>query len=1355
MSPSTCSDAFLRPTARHRAPLHILMRAIAIIVAIIACYPLTACPRTALAEPETITVGPLVSNPYSYGGTGHFIRTDQADSPVAYCAQGWLIIPQEGQVLERHGAIDIPELDYVMYHGYDGVTVTSVLGLDEERSEAATTAAVWLAIGEQCPEVLNFVPNNGEPFHGNKMYLERWQRLEDEQVKNAAKELYDRAVAYREAGAGGDEAGCAIIWLNHTIYEVDNNYSYQALVTAEKRVTVSFEKTSSNPFLTDGNASYSLEGATYDIFLTESEERVGSISTDENGRGELQLEPSTSYYAVETAAPAGYSSSEERVPFETALETTTVELLDDPLTFSFELIKKDVATGAAAQPGASLEGATYTLTSTSTAGFTSSGTTDSEGRIVFDGIPLGSINVVETAASPGYAIDTTEHTYAVTAEEVSSGTPFTLSPADGFYETPIAFDINLVKTLDAGQEAEGEELPPAEDITFQIISNTTNEVVGTMTTDADGHASTAGTWMGAGERPDGARGSVPYDAAGYTVREDPATVPAGAMPLDDWTIGADEMVDGTTLHYAVTNTVVTSQLTIVKTDKESGTPVKLAGFTFTILDADGQPVGSDAWYPTAPESNSFTTDETGQVTLPSYLRAGTYRIRETGAPEPYVIAQQDTELVIDEGMPKAVVTVSDRPATGAATLTKTCSADNQPLEGAEYRVVAQEDIVDPTGATRAAAGQTMGQVTTGADGTARIENLPLGSGTASYAFVETKAPLGHALSTEPLAFNVSYADQETPVVETQVAATNEPTGITITKVAAGDGGQALEGAQFRVVPDVEAVSGNENETGESPVEDADTSDDATEPDSEGNQNDEQAEPQTSALHSQDQQDGSTTDGESDQTPADDNSTDTADGENPAEDDDATTDEATEPGTDSTTNSGDDEVAEENPSDVYTTDEQGTATVLHLEPGSYRIEEVASPEGYIKSLASGPSFEVSPDGLIDGQPHAAFTIENDTTKVDISKRSSADESFIVGAQLALLDSDGWPIENWTSEDAPHRIEGLAPGEYILAEETAPREYDEATEVAFTVEETSEVQSVTMYDDPISISASIDKRQEQVEEDTRAGREISYCIDFRNTSSTWVDEFTVTDEIEAAANGSAYLESIITPRIAGDRDGLLNVWYRTDAETSAVETSSANATYNESSSNPWLDDEMVLNGLGEDRRALDYNGWHLWRESVNADNPTYLATSNLPLQGGEHITAIRLEYGAVDAGLSTRSDLWDRPDLHDEGDSVTDAQEGGQSSALIVKLKTTEAFGDGAELANTAHVDAFRNGGGTDLEAHDNDRVRQGAGSVLWDLDQTGVSIGGFLLVAATAAGAGIWSMMRNRRIRPIPTRRRRW
>lgn len=72
-------------------------------------------------------------------------------------------------------------------------------------------------------------------------------------------------------------------------------------------------------------------------------------------------------------------------------------------------------------------------------------------------------------------------------------------------------------------------------------------------------------------------------------------------------------------------------------------------------------------------------------------------------------------------------------------------------------------------------------------------------------------------------------------------------------------------------------------------------------------------------------------------------------------------------------------------------------------------------------------------------------------------------------------------------------------------------------------TGEVQTVTMYDSPISISGEIDKRQEIADptaKDTDANGDglntaetkvsddgsYAYTIDFRSTSNTWTDEFT---------------------------------------------------------------------------------------------------------------------------------------------------------------------------------------------------------------------------------------------------------
>lgn len=1369
MSPSICGGNRLNAAAfRHlipnemaKPPLRVLDRISAsvksLIGAILLCViafagiVLAAYPHTAWADPQSIVVDSLIPNPYSYGGAGSFVRTSNGTTPVAYCAQGWLITPQEGQKLERHGDLDIPELDYVMYHGYDGETVTSLYGLDEEQSEAATTAAVWLAIGNQREDILGYTASDSEATHGNKMYLERWQRLENEQVKTAAMDLYEDAVDYRNEGAGGDEDGCAVLWLNRTVNNSDGTASYQALVTAEKTIAVTFQKTSSAPDITELSSVYSLQGATYEVYLADSEQLVDTITTDENGRATLALEPNTSYYAVETSTSTGYELTNEHIPFSTGTSSQTVELTSTPRTFAFEITKKDAATGGAAQPGASLEGAEYTLSSITTHRFATSGATDSEGHLTLEGIPLGKFQIVETRPSLGYVLDTGVKTYEVTPEDAENGEPFTLSPANDFPETPIACDIELIKTLDIGQPDDPDYgSTAAEGISFQIISNTTHEVVGTLTTDEQGMATSADMWMGAGTRPADAAGALPFDAAGYTVHEDPATTPEGFTALEDWTIKPEDLVNGATLHFAVTNTMVTSRVTIVKTDAATGNPVTQAGFSFTVLDGTGQPLDESAWYPEAPASDTFTTDETGQVTLPAYLRAGTYRIRETNAVAPYVLPQEDTVLEISEGTgsPEAAVSVADSTATGSATITNICSVDGQPLAGAEYDIVAQSDIVAPDGTVLVPAGQVAGHATTGADGTAHIEGLPLGGERTGYTLVQTEAAPGHALNTEPIPFELAYQDQQTPDVEARIEAVSEATGITISKVSAHDETKVLAGATFNIVPvqdDEQAPDSND-----STDETAPDSDDSTEgEDVEADAENEQMEDVENAAETN----ASAEDGD----PVED-----------APDDEADADQATEPSVNRPSGSNDDAATDEDestPSDdgsdtdaatQYVTDETGTCSALHLESGTYRLIEIKAPAGYV-SDSDGLTFTIDENGLIDGQANLPVHIANDCTKVDISKRSKLDESFVVGSQLVVLDSEDQAVDSWTTEAAPHRIEGIAPGSYVLAEKTAEGTYIEDTKLEFTVKETASVQTVTMYDEAPLICGQVDKRQELLDDEGGAGRLVSYSIDFRNLSDTWVDEFTVTDEIEAAADGIAEVETIRLPDVTGDVDGLVNVWYRTEGGSEGPEASDANATLDDGHANPQLEDQAIQMSIGEDARALDYQGWRLLKENVECSHDNAVSTDDLELQEGERIVAIRLEFGAVEADFSTSPQTWDRSDLKDSNDSFTPVQSGEQdtSQPFVVRLATTDAFRDGAELSNTASVDLYRSGGGDGLEAHDTDRVTQTAGAATWDLDQTGLSIRGFLMVAATAAGVSAISVVRGGSHRTTRSTRRRW
>ena len=93
----------------------------------------------------------------------------------------------------------------------------------------------------------------------------------------------------------------------------------------------------------------------------------------------------------------------------------------------------------------------------------------------------------------------------------------------------------------------------------------------------------------------------------------------------------------------------------------------------------------------------------------------------------------------------------------------------------------------------------------------------------------------------------------------------------------------------------------------------------------------------------------------------------------------------------------------------------------------------------------------------------------------------------------------------------------------------------------------------------------------------------------------------------------------------------------------------------------------------------------------------------------MTGIRLEYGRVEAGFTTRTGDWDRnglKDAHDDVDDLAASHDDGLSPAVL-RMRATESYVEGTSLDNAARVDLYRNGGGEGLEAHDEDAVTQTA------------------------------------------------
>ncbi|MFR7798767.1 MAG: collagen binding domain-containing protein, partial [Collinsella sp.] len=290
------------------------------------------------------------------------------------------------------------------------------------------------------------------------------------------------------------------------------------------------------------------------------------------------------------------------------------------------------------------------------------------------------------------------------------------------------------------------------------------------------------------------------------------------------------------------------------------------------------------------------------------------------------------------------------------------------------------------------------------------------------------------------------------------------------------------------------------------------------------------------------------------------------------------------------------------------------------------------------------------------------VSNDYTKLDVSKVDACGGQEVTGAELVLCDSNGNEIDSWTSSGKPHRIEHLSPGTYTLRETMSPRTYDLAEEITFEVKATGEVQTMAMKDAPIEIRGSIDKRQEIAQPvvsklvangdgknraKARANTQgaFSYTIDAKNESSVWVDELTVTDDLECAKDGAAKLVAVETPIAVGDLNGLCNVWYRTSPAGTSDTGKQVNATLDDEHRNPWLETEEVTKLLGDDVRLVDYSGWHLWKADIPTDKSVTLDTKEIDLTDDAVITGIRFEYGAVAADFTTRSEAgsWTRDDL----------------------------------------------------------------------------------------------------------------
>ena len=156
--------------------------------------------------------------------------------------------------------------------------------------------------------------------------------------------------------------------------------------------------------------------------------------------------------------------------------------------------------------------------------------------------------------------------------------------------------------------------------------------------------------------------------------------------------------------------------------------------------------------------------------------------------------------------------------------------------------------------------------------------------------------------------------------------------------------------------------------------------------------------------------------------------------------------------------------------LYVTNELGEINISELPLGQYELKETQALEGYVKDETIY-TIDLSYDGSDKTVYTHSMNVTNQKTEVEISKKDITNGNELEGAKLTLFDKDNQVIETWTSANEPHNIKGLLVGEeYRLHEDLAPLGYVKASDITFTVNNTTEVQKVEMTDDVIKVEIS---------------------------------------------------------------------------------------------------------------------------------------------------------------------------------------------------------------------------------------------------------------------------------------------
>ena len=550
---------------------------------------------------------------------------------------------------------------------------------------------------------------------------------------------------------------------------------------------------------------------------------------------------------------------------------------------------------------------------------------------------------------------------------------------------------------------------------------------------------------------------------------------------------------------------------VTKADITTGT--ELDGASMSVLDKDGNVI--DSWTSVKDSPHVIKRLQVGK----------TYILREELAPYGYLRAT-DVEFTISDTAEVQKVKMEDEVPVARLLVNKkgefldsVSLLDNAKgmiehlfnyvtgnLTDVTFNVYAAEAIraADGVSADYYAADELVGSITTDGNGIAQMDNLPLGR----YYIVEKETSHGYVLDNEPRYVDLTYRDQDTPLVTYSADWQNARQRVQVEVLKKEkDSDKVLSGAIFGLyaADDIVSSKGKVLLAKDTLIELKTTDED-------GKIQFVADLPVDSRYYIKElaAPDGYVTDQEPQEFTFEyqGSGTSVAEYAFTFEDEQTTVELSKADLTDKKELPGASlKVTDE---DGNTVDEWVSKEEAHIIKGlivgkKYKMTETKPADGYV----TAESIEFTVENTKEVQKHQML---DDVTKVEISKKDITDSSEVPGAKLIILDKDGKKVESWTSTDKPHMVEKLPVGEYTLREEQAPDGYLIAEDVKFTVKDTGKVQKIKMKD-AHPYGKLVIKKTDSTSKAALPGAE----FELREKESGKVVEKLVTDKTGTATSG----------------------------------------------------------------------------------------------------------------------------------------------------------------------------------------------------------------------------------------------